>query len=179
MTSDRARLRVLSLMVEDHPGVLERVASQVRRRGFNIAALSVGPVAEGRSRMTVTVDAGTAEVDQVAKQVDRLVDVIDVHDLTDRALVARELVVARLNVTGQRREAALAAVVRLGGRVLDAGDAGLLVEVSAEPAAVEMLISRLRPHGLAELARSGPVAMSKIQIETAPFGASPQEVETR
>ena len=178
MTSERSQLRVLSLIVEDHPGVLERVASQVRRRGFNIAALSVGPVAEGRSRMTVTVDAGTAEVDQVAKQVDRLVDVIDVHDLTDAALVARELLVARLNVTGQRREAAVSAVVRLGGRVIDAGEAGLIVEVSAEPAAVAGLVARLQSHGLAELARSGPVAMSKIQIQ-APSRADSRKVENR
>ena len=70
MTSNR--VRVLSLVVEDHPGVLERVASQIRRRGFNIQSLTVGPVSAGKSRMTVTVDAGHAEVDQVAKQVDKL-----------------------------------------------------------------------------------------------------------
>lgn len=162
MTSERTALRVLSLIVEDHPGVLERVASQVRRRGFNIAALSVGPVAEGRSRMTVTVDAGTAEVGQVKKQVEKLVEVIDAHDLTDSALVARELIVARLKVNAQQRQAAVTAVVRLGGRVVDSTEDGLIVELSSEPAGVEALLSRLRPHGLAELARSGPVAMSKV-----------------
>ena len=166
--SSSPKLRVLSLIVEDHPGVLERVASQVRRRGFNISALSVGPIAEGRSRMTVTVDAGSAEVDQVAKQVDKLVEVIDVHDLTDRPTVTRELVVARLAVTGHRREAAVTAVVHAGGRVVDASDAGLIVELSAEPARVESLLSVLRPFGLTELARSGPVAMPKHPVEIAP-----------
>ena len=165
MSSSRPKLRVLSLVVEDHPGVLERVASQVRRRGFNIGALSVGPVAEGRSRMTVTVDAGTAEIDQVAKQIDKLIEVIDVHDLTDQPLVARELVVARLCNSGHAREAAVSAVVRAGGRIVEASDDSLIVELSAEPARVESLLSLLRPHGLTELARSGPVAMSKKSRE--------------
>ena len=163
--SSRSKLRVLSLVVEDHPGVLERVASQVRRRGFNIAALSVGPVAEGRSRMTVTVDAGSADVDQVAKQVDKLVEVIAVRDLTDTPVVTRELVVARLAVDGHQREAAVSAVVRAGGRVVDASTGALIVELSAEPARVESLLSLLRPYGLAELARSGPVAMPKQPLE--------------
>jgi len=155
------RLRVLSLIVEDHPGVLERVASQVRRRGFNIAALSVGPVAAGRSRMTVTVDAGHAEVDQVAKQVDKLIEVIDVHDLTDEPLVARELVVARLVVDSGRKDATVGAVVRAGGRVIDAVEGSLIVEFTTEPARIEPLLSTLRPFGLSELARSGPVAMRR------------------
>jgi acetolactate synthase-1/3 small subunit len=168
MTSKTAvipnRLRVLSLIVEDHPGVLERVASQVRRRGFNIAALSVGPVAEGRSRMTVTVDAGHAEVDQVAKQVDKLIEVIDVHDLTDEPLVARELLVARLLVDAAHRDAAVQAVVRAGGRVVDAVPGSLIAEFTTEPARIESLLSTLRPFGLSELARSGPVAMRRTPI---------------
>ena len=159
------RLRVLSLIVEDHPGVLERVASQVRRRGFNIAALSVGPVSEGRSRMTVTVDAGHAEVDQVAKQVDKLIEVIDVHDLTDEPLIARELVVARLTVDPGRRDAAVNAAARAGGRVVDATNGSVIIEFTTEPARIEDLLTILRPFGLSELARSGPVAMRRIPLQ--------------
>ncbi len=155
------RVRVLSLIVEDHPGVLERVASQVRRRGFNIASLTVGPIGQGRSRMTVTVDAGHAEVDQVAKQVDKLIEVIEVHDLTDDALIARELVVARLAAPVARREAAVAAVLRSGGRVLDAADGGLIAEFTTEPMRIEALLAALAPFGVSEIARSGPVAMRR------------------
>ncbi len=156
-----ARLRVLSLIVEDHPGVLERVTSQVRRRGFNIESLTVGPVAEGRSRMTVTVDAGHAEVDQVAKQVEKLIEVIEVHDITDEPIVSRELLVARLAVAGVHRESAVGRVARLGGRILDASERGLIVEFSGEPERLDTTLALLQPYGITELARSGPVALRR------------------
>jgi len=167
MTSELAvagvshRLRVLSLVVEDRPGVLERVASQVRRRGFNIETLTVGPVADGRSRMTVTVDAGHAEVDQVAKQVDKLVEVIEVHDITDDPIVSRELVVARLGVPAHARERAVGLFAAFGARVIDAGSASVIVEFSGAPDRVEGFLALVRAYGLQELARSGPVAMRR------------------
>ena len=157
MTSRRG----LSVVVEDHPGVLERVTSQVRRRGFNIESLTVGPVTGGRSRMTVTVDAGTAEVDQVAKQVDKLIEVIDVHDITDGPLVSRELVLARVGVDAASREAAVSRLARLGGRVVDAGPEKLLVEFTGEPSKVDAFIEAMSAYELHELARSGPVAMRR------------------
>src|ERR1041385_2814766 len=79
VTPEPSRLRILTAVVVDHPGVLTRVAGMVRRRGFNIQGLSVGPTDEhGRSRMTLTVDAGHAEVDQVQKQLERLIEVIEI-----------------------------------------------------------------------------------------------------
>lgn len=153
--------RILSVVVEDHPGVLERVTSQVRRRGFNIESLTVGPVTTGRSRMTVTVDAGTAEVDQVAKQVDKLLEVIDVHDITDLPMVSRELVVARITVGAAEREAAVTRLVRLGARVIDAGPASLIVEFTGEPDRVDAFMAAIGNNQLQELARSGPVAMRR------------------
>ncbi len=159
MTSDR--VRVLSLVVEDHPGVLERVASQVRRRGFNIQSLTVGPVAAGRSRMTVTVHAGHAEVDQVAKQVDKLVEVIEVHDITDDPIISRELMMARVDVPAHAREGFLARISKYGGQVIDATGDSVIVELSAAPDRVEGFLELLRPYGLSELARSGPVAMRR------------------
>src|ERR1700694_3426430 len=92
------RLRVLAVTVENHPGVMSRVAGMIRRRGFNIQTITVGPsTVEGRSRMTLTVDAGFAEVDQVAKQLDRLIEVIAVEDITEAATYSRELLIARLD----------------------------------------------------------------------------------
>jgi len=157
-----SRLRVLTAVVLDHPGVLTRVAGMVRRRGFNIQGLSVGPTDEnGRSRMTLTVDAGHAEVDQVQKQLDRLIEVIEVEDLTESPKLSRELALIKLEVTGPRRDRAVAEVDRFGGRVVDVGPANVIVEVSGEFDRVERFLELLRPYGIVELARSGPVAMSR------------------
>src|SRR3979409_1937111 len=115
-----SRLRVLTAVVEDHPRVLSRVSGMIRRRGFNIQGLSVGPTGvPGRSRMTLTVDAGHAEVDQVEKQLDRLVEVVGIGALTETPRINRELALVRLAVTEPSRGEALAEVGRLGGRVLD------------------------------------------------------------
>src|SRR2546430_5041576 len=115
---EQARLRVLTGVVVDHPGVLTRVAGMVRRRGFNIQGLSVGPTDEhGRSRMTLAVDAGHAEVDQVQKQLDRLIEVIEVEDLTEAPKLSRELALVKLAVTGPQRDRAVADVDRFGARL--------------------------------------------------------------
>jgi acetolactate synthase-1/3 small subunit len=161
------RLRILTAIVEDHPGVLTRVAGMIRRRGFNIQGLSVGPTdAQGRSRMTLTVDAGHAEVDQVQKQLDRLIEVIAVEDLTEAPRLSRELALAKLAVKGHQRDRAVAEVDRFGGRVVDAGAEHVIVEVSGEFERVERFLELLRPYGIVELARSGPVAMSReVQID--------------
>ena len=156
-----SRLRILTVVVMDHPGVLTRVAGMVRRRGFNIQGLSVGPTDEhGRSRMTLSVHAGHAEVDQVHKQLDRLIEVIEVEDLTESSRLSRELALVKLAVRGPQRDRAVAEVDRFGGRVVDAGAEHVIVEVSGEFERVERFLELLRPYGIAELARSGPVAMS-------------------
>lgn len=157
----RPNLRVLTAVVEDHPSVLSRMSGMIRRRGFNIQGLSVGPTGvPGHSRLTLTVDAGHAEVDQVEKQLDRLVEVIEIEDLTDARRLSRELALVKLAVSGPGRERALAEVDAFGGRVVDAGPEHVIVEVSGEFDRVERFLDALRPHGVVELARSGPVAMS-------------------
>jgi acetolactate synthase-1/3 small subunit len=156
------RLRVLTAVVEDQPGVLTRVAGMIRRRGFNIQGLSVGPTDEaGRSRMTLSVDAGHAEVDQVQKQLDRLVEVIDVQDLTDEPKLSRELALVKLAVTGPQRDQAVTDVERAGGHVVDADEAQMIVELAGEFERVERFLDALRPYRVLDVARSGPVAMSK------------------
>jgi len=157
-----SRLRVLTAVVEDHPGVLSRVSGMIRRRGFNIQGLSVGPTGvPGQSRMTLTVDAGHAEVDQVEKQLDRLVEVLEIQDLTDGPRISRQLALVKLAPTGSTREAALEAVERLGGRVLDEHPEQFIVELSGELESVEAALKELRSYRIVELARSGPVAISK------------------
>ncbi len=156
------KARVLSVLVEDHPGVLSRVSGMIRRRGFNITALSVGPSDRpGRSRMTLAVDAGHAEVDQVEKQLDRLVEVIEIQDLTDSPMILRELAIVKLETKGAERERLVSAVAGFGGRVVDAGPETVVVEVSGDFDKVERFLELLRPFGILELARSGPMAIAK------------------
>jgi acetolactate synthase-1/3 small subunit len=156
-------LRVLSVVVEDHPGVLFRVSGLIRRRGFNIEGLSVGPIGEnGRSRMTLTVDAGHAEVDQVEKQLEKMIEVIEVTDITDDPILTRELVVVRVDAPGSDRAAIEEQLANVGARILDAGPESLIVELSADAKQVEEFLSQMRRHGIKEMARSGPVAMRRL-----------------
>ena len=159
-------LRVLTAVVENNPGVLSRMSGMVRRRGFNIQGLSVGPTNDrSRSRMTLAVDAGHAEVDQVEKQLDRLVEVIEIEDLTDQPKLIREMALVKLAAVGPQRERATAEVDRFGGRVLDEGPDQVIVEVAGEFDEVEGFLATLEPLGIVDLARSGPVAMSKRGAE--------------
>ena len=145
------RLRVLAVTVENHPGVMSRGSGLIRRRGFNIQTITVGPsTVEGRSRMTLTVDAGYAEVDQVAKQLDRLIEVISVEDITEGPTVKRELVLVRL-------ESVPAVVEQYGARKV--GER--IVELTADSDTIEDFIEFLKPYGIQELARTGPVAMRR------------------
>ena len=153
-TSDRER--VISLLVEDHPGVLNRVSGLVRRRGFNISALSVARSEKpGFSRMTLTVDAGHAEVDQVEKQLDRLIEVVEVTDLTGAERIHRELIVGRVDA------GAAPALEAAGAQVLHQNGDGVVFEFTGDGAASERLIQELKGHGLRELTRSGPVAVRR------------------
>ena len=147
--SAQTRVRVLSVEVEDGSNTLSKVSGLIRRRGFHVRSISVGPSRQaGRSVMTLAVDAGHAEVDQVAKQLGRLIEVIDVQDLTDDNPVSRELVLVRLENTPPLVEQFGAR--RLGNRI---------VELTADSETVEDFIEYLRPFGIAELARTGPVAI--------------------
>jgi acetolactate synthase I/III small subunit len=160
-------LRVLTAVVENHPGVLSRMSGMVRRRGFNIQGLSVGPTSDDRrSRMTLTVDAGHAEVDQVEKQLDRLVEVIQIEDLTEEPKLIRELALVKLAAAGELREQAVAEVTRFGGQVVDARPRQLIVEVAGEFDRVERFLEALAPYGIVDLARSGPVAMSTNEVRS-------------
>jgi acetolactate synthase I/III small subunit len=170
------RLRVLTAVVEDHPGVLSRVSGMIRRRGFNIQGLSVGPTGvPGRSRMTLTVDARHAEVDQVEKQLDRLVEVLEIEDLTEAPRISRELALVKLAPEGAVREAALNVVREFGGRVVDEGPEQLIVELSGEFERVEGALEAMKPYRVVDLARSGPVAISKVAFGVRP---SPSGVPT-
>jgi acetolactate synthase I/III small subunit len=157
-----ARVRVLSVEVENRPGVLFRVSGMIRRRGFNIQGLSVGPTDQaGRSRMTLAVDAGHAEVDQVEKQLDRLIEVIEIQDITEQAKQVRELVLLKLEAGPEQRAELAEKAARLGGRVIDESTNHVIVEIAGEYQPLQSFVKELEPFRIVELSRSGPVAMSR------------------
>ena len=150
------RVRTLSVLVEDGANTLSKVSGLIRRRGFHVRSISVGPSRQpGRSRMTLTIDSGHAETDQVRKQLERLVEVIEIEDVTGELVHSRELVVAKV------RSSEVAGLVAKGAKVLDAGPDGTTVEFAGEGTDVGDFINELIQHGVVDVARSGPVVMRR------------------
>jgi len=150
------KIRVLSVVVEDGPNTLSKVSGVIRRRGFHVRSISVGPSQEpGRSRLTLQIDHGHAEADQVRKQLERLVEVVEIEDLTGRDVHSRELVVAKVTASE------VAGLVKRGARVLDSGPEGTTVEFAGEGKDVGDFINELISHGIVDVARSGPVVMRR------------------
>ena len=153
--------RVLAVVVRDHPGVLARVAGLFSRRGFNIQSVAVGPCEEpGLSRMTLVLDEDESGVEQVSKQLHKLVDVIKVSDITRDEAVERELVLVKVYAEGPRRMEVLQLGEIFQARVLDVTDSSVTLELTGEPARVEAALRLLRSFGIQELARTGVVAIA-------------------
>jgi acetolactate synthase-1/3 small subunit len=150
------KIRVLSVVVEDGPNTLTKVTGAIRRRGFHVKAISVGPSREaGRIRITLQVDHGHAEADQVRKQLERLVEVVEVEDLTGDDVHSRELIVARVAASE------LDGLLQLGAKVLATGPDGTTVEFSGERDEVGGFVDELTRHGIVDVVRSGPVVMRR------------------
>ena len=149
-------------LVEDRPGVLNRVASLFRRRGFNIESLAVGPTEEeGLSRMTIVVDGATTVVEQVEKQLYKLIDVVKVADITHKGVVARELLLLKVRASNGKRMEVIQIATALDAKIADVADGTVIVEYAGEEDEVENLIRTMRPFGIVELARTGRVAISR------------------
>lgn len=149
-------MRVLSVLVEDGSGTLSKISGLIRRRGFHVRAISVGPSREaGRFRMTLEVDAGHAEADQVLKQLERLVEVVEVEDLTGHDVHSRELVIARVAASE------VSELIQRGARILEAGPTWTTVEFAGEGDEVGGFVDELRRHGILDVVRSGPVVMRR------------------
>ena len=158
----------LIALLQDRPGVLHRTVTLLRRRGFNIASLAVGrSEVPGVSRMTLVVDA--ADATQAVAQLDRLVEVIGVQDVTRDNAVQRETALAKIKAPADRAAALVDLVTRHGARVLDLGDHELIVEMTDSPERVEAFIALVRAEGLTELMRTGRLAMMR--------GPTPQRLE--
>jgi acetolactate synthase I/III small subunit len=158
----------LVALVQDHPGVLTRVVSLFRRRAFNIESLAVGhSETPGISRLTLVVDA--AEVEQVIKQLYRLIEVVKVSDVTHDPAVARELALIKVYAPKSSRAEIVALTSVYGARVVDVGANTMIVEMSGTPAKVDSFVELLRPFGLREMMRTGRIAMVRgAQVHRVP-----------
>jgi len=152
----------LVALVEDKPGVLNRVASLFRRRVFNIQSLAVGQSEQpGLSRMTVVVNGDSAKVEQVRKQLDKLINVIRVTDITEGDIVARELALIKVNATASTRSEIIQIVDIFRANIVDVASDSLTVEVTGDEDKVKSLFELLRSFGIKEVTRTGRIALTR------------------
>jgi len=150
----------LIALMEDKPGVLNRVSNLFRRRNYNIRSLSVGhSETQDISRMTVVVDGDNRVVEQVVKQLSKLINVTDVLDVTDKPAVIRELALVKVKAGAGKRSEIIELAQVFRGRIVDVGPDSMTVEITGAEDRVNSLVSLLRPYGIEELARTGRVAM--------------------
>ncbi len=151
----------LVALVENEPGVLNRVASLFRRRNFNIDSLTVGRTEDPQvSRMTIVIDSSETSAYLVEKNLCKLVNLISVDDVTEKRFFARDLALIKVKASVDVGKIA----DRYGARILDHSDGFMVVEISDQEERVEMLINELRPLGIIELVRTGVVAMGQGEL---------------
>jgi acetolactate synthase-1/3 small subunit len=152
----------LIVLVEDKPGVLNRVASLFRRRNFNIESLTVGRTAEsGISRMTIVIDSDQASAERVTAYLYKLVNVLQVEDLGSVPAVARDLALVKVTVAGRGRAELLRIVDETRAHIVDSGELTMTLEITGEPPHVDAVIARLDAFGIIEMVRMGQVAMRR------------------
>lgn len=149
-------------LVEDKPGVLNRIASKWRQRGFNIESLAVGhSEVPGLSRMTFTVDGARHDVEQVTKQLFKVIEVVKISDITGEDVVARELALVKVGASAQTRGAIIEIATLFRANIIDVSTDSLIVEVTGTEDKVEKMYELLLPYGIKELVRTGRVAMTR------------------
>ncbi len=152
----------LSVMVENKPGVLARVAGLFSRRGFNIDSLAVGVTEKPEiSRMTVVVDVEDHSLEQVYKQLNKLINVIKVVDLRDENSVQREMVLVKVKADPRTRAEIIEIVDIFRGKVVDVGKGTISIEVTGPASKLRAFEDLLRPYGLVELVRTGTIALPR------------------
>ena len=161
----------LVALVEDKPGVLNRVSSLLRRRNFNIESIAVGHTEQSNlSRMTIVVEGDDAKVEQVRKQLDKVIDVVKIVDITNNETVARELALIKVKATASTRSEIIQMVDIFRANIVDVSSDSLIVEVTGDEDKVNSLLDLLRGFGIREIARTGRIALTR-------GGAGPLQVE--
>jgi acetolactate synthase-1/3 small subunit len=152
----------LSVLVEDKPGVLARVASLFSRRGFNIESLAVGATEQkDMSRMTIVVSVEDSPLEQITKQLNKLINVIKIVEQDDDNAVSRELALIKVRVDATTRSQVIEAVNLFRAKVVDVSNESLTIEATGTPAKLEAFMRVLEPFGIRELAQSGVVSLSR------------------
>ena len=161
------RKHVLSITVENKPGVLTRIAGLFARRGFNIDTLAVGPTDDERiSRITLTLDGALHPIDQVTKQLHKLVNVLKIRDLEPRETLARELAMFKVSADGASRAEVMQICEIFRGKVVDVTKRSIVVELTGTCDKVDAFEQLVRPFGLIEMARTGEIAIARGRAET-------------
>ncbi len=158
------RFHTIVTTVENKPGVLARVAGLFSRRGFNIASLAVAPTDDERfSRITFTVDVESAPLEQVVKQLDKLINVVNIRELDPQSSVDRELMLVTVEVEEGHRGTILELVDDYRAHVLSENHSKMLLSLAARPARLDEFEELLRPYGIVELQRTGRVALPSLE----------------
>jgi len=161
------RKHLLSILVENKPGVLTRIAGLFARRGFNIDTLAVGPTEDERlSRITLTLDGAKHPIDQVTKQLHKLINVLKIRDLEPEETLARELALFKIAADGASRGEAMQICEIFRAKIVDVTKRSVIVEVTGTNEKVEAFERLIRPFGLIEMARTGEIAIARGRGET-------------
>jgi len=166
MQSDNRTKHTISVLVENHFGVLARVSGMFSARGYNINSLCVGETEDPAvSRMTVVVRGEQEELNQIIQQLNKLVEVIEVADLTSHNFVERELVMVKVAVTGDRRGELVELATIFRAKVVDVGADSMTLEITGAEGKIKAFVDMLRPLGIVELVRTGEIAIARANHE--------------
>ena len=153
---------IISAIVENKPGVLAHIAGLFAGRGFNIDSLAVGETEdESRSRMTVVVKGDDAVLEQVRKQLGKIIDVIKVSDFSDVDFVERDLALVKVSVKPEKRGEVFEIVEVFRGKVVDIGAKYLTLEISGPEKKIEAFVDLMKPYGIREVVRTGRIAIAR------------------
>ena len=152
----------LSVLVENKPGVLTRVTSLFARRGFNIDSLAVGPTEDPTlSRITIVVSAEDTPLEQITKQLHKLINVIKIQDLDPAESIDRELVLFKVNAASEKRHEIIEIANVFRAKVIDVGRNSLTIEATGSPDKIQAMEDLFRAYGIKELARTGKIALAR------------------
>ena len=151
---------VLSALVQNQPGVLAHISGMLASRGFNIDSLAVGETEKpDLSRVTFVVHGDDAMLEQVRKQLDKIITVVKVQDISSESYVERDLMLIKVHADAAKRNEIVLLVEMFRGRVVDISSENLMIEISGQEQKIEAFIQLMRPYGILELARTGRIAL--------------------
>jgi acetolactate synthase-1/3 small subunit len=160
---ENGKIKVIAALVENRPGVLHSVANMFRRRGFNIESITVGHTEQkGITRMTITVSGDEKTLEQIVKQMNKLVDVVKVASLEPESIVTRELALIKVNVPDTKTRSDIINCVEVfRGHVIDVSPESLTIEITGTPDKIDAFLNLMKGYGILELARTGLTALSR------------------